>query len=184
MTTVVAAETKKKIIFATDSQVTFGARKERMPKGKIVKNGDIVFAFAGAVRVKNILEHANLPKTPSSRKWDAIEQWAVKKLVPSMRKALREEEAIEIRDGEANSSSSILVAVNGRLFEVSSDFAVTRNDEGVYSIGSGSSYALGALAAGASPVQAVGIATYFDSYSGGDIHELVLKAEKAKNDTH
>src|SRR5688500_9426265 len=107
MTTVVAAETKKGIVFASDSQVSFGGRKERMPNGKIVENGGVTFAFAGAVRVKNILEHAKLPKAPVSRKRKDIEKWAINTLVPAMRKVLRDEEAIQNDKGESNNGSSL-----------------------------------------------------------------------------
>ena len=91
-----------------------------------------------------------------------------------MQHALKDGMAAEFKDGEAHNYSSLLVAVNGRLFEISSDFAFTTNDSRVYSVGSGSSYALGALGAGADPESAVKIAAYFDSFTGGDIHEIVL----------
>lgn len=180
MTTVVAAEIKskkgkKKVIFASDSQVSFGYRKESMPgNGKVVKNGGITFGFAGSVRVLNILKHTKLPVAPKSTKRLDIERWAVQKLIPAMRKALRDEEAAEFYNGETNTGSALLVAVNGRLFEVGSNFAYTTNDNRVYAVGSGSSYALGALGAGADPRSAVGVAAYFDSFTGGEIHELVL----------
>lgn len=180
MTTIVAAEIKHKkkrrVIFACDSQVSTGYRKESMPRGsgKIVTNGDVTFGFAGSVRVLNILKHASLPKAPKSYRRRDIEKWAITKLIPAMRKALRNEEAADFSDGQAYSNSMLIVSVNNRLFEVSSNFAYTTNDSKVYSVGSGSSYALGALGAGASPHQAVQVAAYFDMATGGDIQELEL----------
>lgn len=178
MTTIVAAEVKNKkkrsVVFASDSQVSFGSRKERLPDGKIVRNGGIVFGFAGTVRVLNVLKHADLPKPPKSEKREDIEKWAVKKLIPAMRHALKHEDAVELDKGELNTGSALLVAVNGRLFEISSDMAFTTNDARVYSVGSGSSYALGALGAGAEPSEAVRVAAYFDAFTGGDVHEVRL----------
>ena len=178
MTTVVAAEIKgkkrNKVVFASDSQVSFGHRKESLPDGKIIKNGDITFGFAGSVRVLNILKHAKLPPVPKSKRRIDIERWAIQKLIPAMRKALRNEEAIEFDRGEANTSSALLIAVNGRLFEVGGDFSYTTNDNRVYAVGSGSSYALGALGAGAEPAHSVAVAAYFDAFTGGEVHEVVL----------
>lgn len=178
MTTVVAAEIKgkkrNKVVFASDSQVSFGGRKESLPDGKIIRNGDVTFGFAGSVRVLNILKHAKLPRPPKGRKRIDVERWAIQKLIPAMRKALRDEEAIEFNNGESNTASALLVSVHNRLFEVSSDFAYTTNDNRVYAVGSGSSYALGALGAGADPSGAVTVAAYFDAFTGGEVHEVVL----------
>lgn len=176
MTTIVAAETKKGVIFACDSQMSSGYRKERMPKkfSKIVTNGDVTFGFAGSVRVLNILKHAHLPKAPVTNKRSVIEKWAITKLIPAMRKALRDEEAAEILDGEVSTHSSLIVSVRGKLFELGSDLSYSTNSARIYSIGSGSSYALGALGCGATPGQAVEVAAYFDSFTGGDIYEVKL----------
>lgn len=178
MTTIVAAEIKEKkkrsVVFASDSQVSYGARKERLPDGKIIRNGDIVFGFAGSVRVLNVLKHADLPKPPKSNKRADVERWAIKKLIPAMRHALRHEEAVEFQNGEVDIASNLLVSVNKRLFEISSNFAFTTNDARVYSVGSGSSYALGALAAGAEPEAAIRVAAYFDAFTGGEVFEVTL----------
>lgn len=178
MTTIVAAEIKtkkkRKVVFASDSQVSYGARKESLPDGKIIRNGPIVFGFAGSVRVLNVLKHADLPKPPKSSKREDVERWAITKLIPAMRHALKHEDAAEIVNSEINMGSSLLVSVNNRLFEISSNFAFTVNDARVYSVGSGSSYALGALGAGADPESAIRVASFFDVWTGGEVFEVVL----------
>ena len=52
-------------------------------------------------------------------------------------------------------------------FDVSEDLSVTRSSDGFYGVGSGAPIALGALHAGAEPVQAVEIACKLSIYSAG-----------------
>lgn len=63
------------------------------------------------------------------------------------------------------------------------DAAGTRyqiNDE-YFAIGSGGPYAMGAMAMGATPEEAVAIAARFDPGTGGEVEVMHLKAGNAKN---
>jgi hypothetical protein len=53
-------------------------------------------------------------------------------------------------------------------------------DEDTYVIGSGSHYAMGALAMGATPKQAIGIAAKFDSQTGYPINSVKLKGRQCQ----
>lgn len=64
---------------------------------------------------------------------------------------------------------SALVVVDGRIFTTDSIFAVTEHEEAV-GIGSGSKYALGALASGKSVEKAMEIAAQLDPGTGGTLY--------------
>jgi ATP-dependent protease HslVU (ClpYQ) peptidase subunit len=51
-----------------------------------------------------------------------------------------------------------LIALNGVIYEIDDTVSVLMRDDGIYGIGSGASYAIGALQAGASWKQAMNIA--------------------------
>jgi ATP-dependent protease HslVU (ClpYQ) peptidase subunit len=58
------------------------------------------------------------------------------------------------------------------LFEVASDFSVLVRRDGYYGVGTGASYAIGALSAMATPQEAMQIAIENDIYSGGAIQSV------------
>lgn len=63
-----------------------------------------------------------------------------------------------------------LVVIQGRIFQVHHDFTVTEAEGDFNGIGSGSGYALGALAAGKSIEKALEIAADLDPFTGGELH--------------
>lgn len=169
MTTIVAVEVQGDVLFAADTQSTAGSRATS-GRTKVFANGSVVFGVAGAVRVADVLRFADLPSCPAGLKGVSLEGWAVTELVPALQKALSESGALENSDGEVHADFGALAAVNGRLFRVGSDFSLIGGVKST-SIGSGSSYALGALRAGASPKEAVRIAAEFDVYTGAKVVE-------------
>lgn len=58
-----------------------------------------------------------------------------------------------------------ILAVAGELFEIDDDCSVCVRDDGLYGIGSGSEFALGALHAGATPLAALEIASRLDVFT-------------------
>lgn len=169
MTTIVAVQEKGNVVFASDSQTSWGGRKSHSAQ-KVFRNGSLVIGAAGDVRVSNVFETAELPQPPAAlKKRGDVYRWLVNVLVPALQKVLDEATALTVENGESNNRGAFLVAVNDQVFEVASDFAVTSERDGLYAIGSGGSFAIGALAAGATPQAAVRIATLHDAYSGGKV---------------
>jgi ATP-dependent protease HslVU (ClpYQ) peptidase subunit len=169
MTTVVAIQEKGNVVFASDSQTSWGNRKSFSAE-KVFTNSGIMFGACGDVRVSNVFKAATLPTPEASlRKRGDIFRWLVNELIPALQKALEDAGTLTARDGETSNRGSFLVAVNHQCFELSGDFAVTSETSGRYAVGSGSDFALGALAAGATPQEAVKIATQLDAYTGGKV---------------
>jgi ATP-dependent protease HslVU (ClpYQ) peptidase subunit len=85
--------------------------------------------------------------------------------VPTLRAALAD--VAPAKEGEHD--LFMLVAVRGQLFLIENDLTVLQDERGVYAIGSGGSLALGAYAAGATPMEAMEIAVEYDVYCGHPI---------------
>lgn len=169
MTTIVAVQEKGNVVFASDSQTNWESRKSHSAQ-KVFRNGSLVIGASGDVRVKNVFEAAVLPEPPGTlRKRSDVYRWLVNDLIPALQEALRGAGALTEMNVETGNRGSFLIAVNDQVFEVSSDFAVTSERSGLYAIGSGGAVAIGALAAGATPQEAVKIATQYDAYSGGQV---------------
>ena len=88
----------------------------------------------------------------------------ITKFVPAMRECL-DENSYKLDGGDKDAGFDMLFAFDGELFEIDSDFSVLLNGDGIYGIGSGSPFAIGALYAGATVEQALEIAAKNDIYT-------------------
>lgn len=175
MTTIVGVETPYRTILAADRQVTQGPDKTT-DGVKIATNGDYTFAAAGYLRSIQVLQYASLPpipNTPSRNFTDhehlELDRFFTREIIPAVR------EAFEVVDSEALEESQLLVAVKNRLYNVSGGCgAWLRSRDGLYAVGSGAPYAMGALAVGASPEAAIEIAGEYDIGTSGEVlvHEI------------
>lgn len=169
MTTVVAKRTKTGVKFAADEQSTWGHRAVPGAQ-KIFTNGVVTFGVAGAMRDRDILEF--VLKVPSQTKADKENprKWVVSKLIPAIQKALEEGGNLSEFEGQKSSDNHILFSVSGLAGYIDTSFSLCGTEEPFWAIGSGSEYALGALAVGADPKMAVQVASFFDVYTGGNTH--------------
>jgi len=138
MTTIIAVETKKTVIVGTDTQST-SYKKSNYPEseGKIVQNGPYVLASAGRARMNQELKYADLPEPPTDPA--LLERFMATDFIDTL-KELTEKAGCQL--GE----NVYIVVVGGRVFEYNVDFNLAKSSNGVYTIGSGSSWAEGYLA--------------------------------------
>ncbi|MDD5517856.1 MAG: hypothetical protein PHV98_00710 [Candidatus Omnitrophica bacterium] len=71
--------------------------------------------------------------------------YLVKSFVPFIREKFKQEGFSTVKDN-FETGGDFLIGLNGQLFEIQSDFAVLRSQDGYNSVGCGSFYALGAMA--------------------------------------
>jgi ATP-dependent protease HslVU (ClpYQ) peptidase subunit len=179
MTTIIAQQNEKgDIRFAWDSQVSYGHR-HMVGHEKVFKNGPVTFGVSGTVRTSDILKHMTIP---ARGKGKDTRKWIVNTLVPAIIKELKAVDAGLFEDGQINSESSVIIAVDGQVGVLGGDFAFVQDATGVYGVGSGSHFALGAMGVGASPKQAVQVAGYFDLYTNQDVKTLKIKAKRKGGD--
>jgi hypothetical protein len=154
---------------------------------KIAANGRYLLGAAGDVRAINILHHAFTPPVPTFKTSGThLDQFITQKFIPALRTCF-EETGYATPDNDekshmAEQASTILVVINGVIYIIDGDYSWTSDRTGVYAIGTGSSYALGAIQAIAGGKQlqipkakiainkALSITSKFDPYTGSPFH--------------
>jgi ATP-dependent protease HslVU (ClpYQ) peptidase subunit len=160
-------EEKGGITIGYDSQLTAGMTKTNSSMHKVIKNGDLVLGVAGELRVYNAIKFTEFEKVgPDPERWAstylADKLFEISKKIP--------------HDKDDSFNYSTLVVAGGQVFIVDKFCSVMRAQDGFHSIGSGSEWAMGALAAGASVKKALKIAARFDSGTGGTLHVTTAAA--------
>lgn len=171
MTTIIAkkdAETGT-VTVAWDSQSTGGNSMYHCEKAADV-NGQFFIGVGGRARYGDILQYAKVPeydrRDVESGDFDAKE-YLVMEAVPAWIHAVKKASEVH-EEREDWPGGAILAVIEGRIFQISHDFSVDEFlDYG--GIGSGSDYARGAMAAGATAEEALKIAAELDPYTGGQL---------------
>lgn len=162
MTTILAQQFENGFVIAADSQVTSGDTPYRHSvMQKISRVGDLWIAGAGDATVCDTLQHMwTPPKMP--KEIDNPYLLMVKEIAPSMKWAA-EKSGIKT---EKDEDYEFIVGVANRVFVVTG-WAVLASEAGIYGIGTGAAYGIGALAAGAKIEKALAIAGKYDVNTGG-----------------
>ena len=167
MTTIVGMCKNGTVILGADSQVTDDDRRNNsLRMEKITKNNGYLIAGAGDATPCDILQHIFIPPVPTVAERKNLYKFMITKFVPAMREAL-EENGWKPLPTDSDSGFSMLIAFDGELFDIGDDFSVLLNDKGIYGVGNGRKYAIGALEAGASVERALEIAADNDIYTSG-----------------
>lgn len=166
MTTIVAAQLKDKAVIYCDNQVSSGhVRYNDKRMAKISKRGDYLIAGAGEVQPCDIAQHIWVPPTPNTKDYKDLYHFMITKVMPSLRACLKDNGFSFEEASDDDYRFKFLLAINGQLFEIDDECSVCVRDDGLYGIGSGSEFALGAMHAGASPLKALDIAAKLDIYT-------------------
>lgn len=175
MTTIVGVQYADKCVLAADNQVTGGdGRRFNHPDmKKITQKGDYLIAGSGEVQPCDVAQHQWTPPKPSVKDREDIYHFVITKVMPSLRKCLTDN-GYDFNEGKGDGKSEetrfhFILAICGELFDIADDLSVCRSGDGIYGVGSGSPYALGALHAGARPKKAVEIACKLDVNSSGPV---------------
>jgi len=166
MTTIIAIQQKGKVLFGADSQVTSGSGRvqKHVEMIKISERGPFIIAGSGECAPCDIAQHIWQPPRPTNTEWKDLYHFMIAKVIPSLKAVFKENEyKWDIDDDE--SRFCFLVAIGGQVFEIADDMSVALTDTGFFGVGSGSSYAIGALEAGASLSEALEIAAKNDAYT-------------------
>lgn len=172
----------------------------RESSSKLGYNGRYLLGAAGDVRAINILHHAfNPPVAPPNLKGKKLDQFVTVKFIPSLRECF-EAQGYASADNEnkthvAEHGSVIFVAINGTIYIIDGDYSWISDVNGMYAIGSGAQYALGALhvlapkskmtmaTAKKIGIKALATAAKFDPYTGAPYHSFTNGTEKKPRTT-
>ena len=164
MTTIIGMQKDDHCILAADSRTTTDAGRpfSHATVTKITKKGKWLVAGAGTTMPCDTIQHIWKPPTLPVRK--DLYTFMITDVVPSIRNCLKDNGYVASTDSD-DYDFLFLIAVNGTIYEIDDSYSVFLRDDGLYGIGSGSSYAVGALAQGASWRKALQIAAKNDVYT-------------------
>lgn len=198
MTTIVGIQGDTYAVICTDSRISsfddsgMAYQVTTLGSGtaKIAYNGDYLLGAAGDVRAINILHHAFIPpKPPLNAIGKKLDQFITRQFIPALRSCF-DEQGYSVPEREtsehvAEQGSTIVVVVHGTIYIIEGDYSWTSDTTGVYAIGTGSSYALGAMQAmlnSKKPTvqqaktianKALMVASKFDPYTGSPFQAFV-----------
>lgn len=165
MTTIIGVQKKDGCLLAADSR-TVGEDGRPFSHPDVVKisqRGPFLIAGAGDAQACDIIQHIwKPPRVPVAD--INLYKFMVTKVGPSIRACLKKNEYI-LDKKDTESGYVFLLAIRGVIYELDDSCTVYLRDDGFYGIGSGSSYAVGALQAGVGWEKAMKIAEKNDIYT-------------------
>lgn len=189
MTTIAAIQGDTWAVIAYDSRITEDSRLFTLPNisGKVAQNGPYLLGAAGDLRAINLLHHVFKPPVPSPGDRGAkLNKFISSRFVPALKACFDEAQYGE----KGSQDSSVIAVVNGTVYEIGSNYEWCHDQRGIYAIGTGSAYALGALyesndgrrkktltTARSSLKSALAIASALDVNTGGNIHVITQKSD-------
>jgi hypothetical protein len=116
---------------------------------KVSVNGKYLLGAAGDVRAINILHHAFTPPTPPANATGSkLDKFFTTKFIPALRECFDQQgysaparEAAHL----AEQGSTIIAVLNATVYVVNEDYSWANDRSGIYALGSGAQYAMGAL---------------------------------------
>jgi ATP-dependent protease HslVU (ClpYQ) peptidase subunit len=141
MTTVVCVTKDGKTVMASDSAGSNGSRIWLQDKPKIVTIGDFTIGNSGSIREANIIEYEF---SPLERKEGESDEKYIYRNVNQIKELFEKRKTSE-KDHQC--SSKFLIHYKGKVYEFDTDFQFMQWKGSFHAIGSGSDYALGAMAA-------------------------------------
>ena len=146
MTTLAGIQGNGWCAIGADSRVVDTGQVIELSKnaGKIFKKNGYIVAVAGDFRVAQILQHSfEFPKYTPFSSVEACDKFFTAELIPQWKAEY--EDIGYVVDKELG--SVVLVAVGPYLYAMGDDWTWARDKRGIYAVGTGGNYALGALAA-------------------------------------
>lgn len=159
MTTIVGVQGDGYVVLGTDSRIStldsdgYVSRVNTMSSNisKVCQISGMLIGIAGDVRAINLVSHSLQVSPPSaSLKGKKLDEYITNKFIPSLRSCFEANGYSpphkESSEHIAEQGSELIVAVNSFIYQIDNDYAWTTDANGLYSIGSGEQFALGAMA--------------------------------------
>lgn len=187
MTTIASIQGEGWSVVGFDSRVSEDSgRYYTLPKhmSKVSSNSGYLIGAAGDMRAVNIVTNVFKPTSAGDLTGTKLDKFMTSKFIPELKQCLEENNYGK----EGEQESYIFVSVNGTVYEIGSNYDWCHDDYGVYGIGSGANYALGALYALVEPIDkrtveeckvymrnALSISARLDSNTGAPFHVVVQR---------
>lgn len=147
MTTIAAVQGSGWAVVGFDSLVSDDSRIYHLPEsqGKVVRRGKYLLGAAGDMRAINLLSDVLVPPTPPSAaaSEQQLDKFVSSKFIPALKKCFDAAQYGEKGEHDSN----IILVVNAVIYDIGTNYDWCRDSQGLYAMGSGGEYALGALSA-------------------------------------
>lgn len=143
MTAIVGLLDEGRVLLGGDSAGVGGYRLTVRKDSKVFTNGAYVMGFTSSFRMGQILRWAFTPPTPPEDQAD-LERFMATTWIDALRQALKDG-GYATKDQEQEQGGNFLVGVQGRLFEIGSDYQVGEPLDGYAAVGCGEQIAQGVL---------------------------------------
>lgn len=148
MTTILAIQGDDFCAIGSDSQWgdDYG-RIGKMTQPKVVAVGKYFIGLAGDTRGANIIQHIFVAPPLPKLSGNKLTKFMVTQFIPAYRECL-EQNGLGRPQYESNSAEASvesLVCANGVIYQIDSDYSTEMDVNGLYAIGSGAHYGLGAM---------------------------------------
>jgi ATP-dependent protease HslVU (ClpYQ) peptidase subunit len=204
MTTIIGVQGDGFVLLCSDSRITDVDEKGHATQAvalrdagsKIAQNGRWILGAAGDLRAINILHYVFQPPTPTpSTRGRKLDEFVSTKFIPALRECFEAQgyatPSTDDRQHIAEHASIVMVAVNATIYVIDGDYSWMSDSQGVYALGSGAQFALGALAtqipskakltipkAKSAVLKAIGIASRYDPHTGPPYQTVLQETRK------
>lgn len=142
MTCIVAIKKDGVVYMGADSAGVGGLSMRVRADPKIYHNGKFMLGFTTSFRMGQLLGHAF---EPPNRSLDvSIEKFMTTTFIDAVRKCLKDG-GFARKDNETESGGTFLVAYQGRIFRIDSDYQVGESSHDFEAVGCGEDIALGVM---------------------------------------
>jgi hypothetical protein len=147
MTLIVGVTLGREVWMGGDSVGVGGEAVSIVAGPKVFKRGSYLLGHSTTFRLGNLLRYSgDLPEPPTEEECPDIASWVTNGFVDSIRKILKEGGHAQ-KSEEQECGGFFMVGVRDRLFSINPDYGFIESADNYACIGSGDSYAMGALAA-------------------------------------
>lgn len=201
MTTIIAVQGDGWCVVGSDSRISHTDEEGKSEthvladsQRKVVQNGSWLLGVAGDLRAINVLGHNFVAPVPRpTLAGTALDKFVATDFVPALKECLEKTGYAPIHKeypGKAEFDSELIVCSNGKVYAIDGDYSWMEEASGIYAIGSGAPYAMGALtatgygrsilAARNAVLKALSVASKFDPGTGAPFHVSVQQRAQRK----
>jgi len=201
MTTIVGLQGDGYCLIAGDTRiasidsdgVAYQINTLKAETSKIAVNGKYLIGTAGDLRAINLLTHTLTPPIcPPNLKGKKLDEFVTNKLIPAIRQMFEQNgyttNEQNNNTNKAEHGSELLVAINQTIYLIDGDYSWFTDASGIYAIGTGAPYALGALhnmpehrnasIAKKHVIKALATASKYDPNTGSPYHTHIQQTQQ------
>jgi ATP-dependent protease HslVU (ClpYQ) peptidase subunit len=142
MTCIVAIEHEGKVYMGGDSSAAGGWDMSVIDFSKVFRSGDFLIGYTTSFRMGQLLEHELVVAKQEN---ESDMHYMITKFIPAVRELFKGAGFTKI-DSNREEGGKFLVGYKGKVYRIDDDYQALRYRNGMYSVGCGYAYALGALA--------------------------------------